>query len=917
MPDNQAPRRRTQTARERVQSALKHEQPERAPFSWGLYPTPEMNTVMEDYLRNRGISWRALFNATEDSMRITPRYIGPVLPANTDIWGIVRKAISYGTGSYDEFEVYPLANAKTVEEINAYPWPDPDWFDYNALPNDILRIDPEGRLADKLWIDVCGNILEIYTWMTGHEVTFTNLALHPELVQAGLEHITNYFAQKMRQALPLVKDRVDICYFADDLGGQKSLLMSRRMYREVIMPFHQRLFRLAKELAPHAAIMLHSDGTVFDLLPDLIEAGVEVLEAVQVDAAKMDPQALKDTFGDRIAFHGGISVQALLPHTHAQTVEVECQRLVQVFGKGGGYIAAPTHCVQVGTPPENVLAMLRGVLGESEYQEIIDQARLESFQKTLSITQPHLFLPVKNGAEQVLMQLIRDGEVVREFAIELATVEAVDWWAYYDVSVFHGLTLVLQTVEPCIPHSAIARLDQSVSLGEGLRDAEDLYQERYRPQFHFTPKRGWNNDPNGLVYLNGSWHMFFQYNPFGINWGNMHWGHAVSHDLLHWRELPVALFQKTLLDMAFSGSAIMDRKNKAGFNGQDTSPTMVLAFTSTGRGECLAYSLDDGQTFTEYTGNPVIQHTGRDPKIIWYEPGNKWVMIAYEEVENASGDMDHGYAFYDSRDLKSWQRTDFLPGYYECPELFELPVEGTQERYWVIYGARWEGEKSVFLIGTFEGKLFNILEGPTPAHYGPHFYAAQTFNYAPQRRRIMLGWLAGAVYRDMPFSQGMTVPLELSLRRTTEGLRLCFYPVKELDQLKQTSVYCENPTLAEANATLKSIQADLLDIHLKIIPQGNTPIQLEIGGYALIYEPVSRLLHFAGSQARLSEDTTELDLRVLVDRSVTEVFAQGGLAAFSAMTIFPPGVPKIKLKGKMKVNEVEVFSLKSIWEGRD
>ena len=152
--------------------------------------------------------------------------------------------------------------------------------------------------------------------------------------------------------------------------------MSRKTYRENLQPYHRRLFGLAKQMAPHASVMLHSDGAVFDILPDLIEIGLEVLEAVQVDAGGMDPQRLKDTYGDQLCYYGGISVQALLPQADEEIVFAECQRLVQAFGEGGGYIAAPTHAIQVGTPPENVLAMLRAVLGEDDYRLALEEARL-------------------------------------------------------------------------------------------------------------------------------------------------------------------------------------------------------------------------------------------------------------------------------------------------------------------------------------------------------------------------------------------------------------------------------------------------------------------------------------------------------------------------------------------------------------
>jgi uroporphyrinogen decarboxylase len=360
--------------RERVRAALEHQAPQRTPFSWGLHPTPEMAATLERFLAEQGLSWPRLFHAVEDTYRIQPRYTGPTLPKNTDLWGIRRKKISYGAGAYDEFAFHPLAGMTQVEQIHAYPWPDPASFDYAGARLEALAQNRDQERAGKLWIDVCGNPLETYTWMTGMEEMLTNLLTQPEVVHAALDHICAYFEAKMELAASHVTDLVDICYFADDVGGQHRPLFSARLYREMIQPYHQRLITCAKALFPQAAMMLHSDGSVFDLLPDLIAAGVEVLEAVQVDAARMEPERLKQAFGEQLAFHGGISVQSLLPFADEAAVERECQTLVRIFGAGGGYIAAPTHCIQAGTPPENVLAMLRGILGETAFTAALKSA---------------------------------------------------------------------------------------------------------------------------------------------------------------------------------------------------------------------------------------------------------------------------------------------------------------------------------------------------------------------------------------------------------------------------------------------------------------------------------------------------------------------------------------------------------------
>jgi len=526
----------------------------------------------------------------------------------------------------------------------------------------------------------------------------------------------------------------------------------------------------------------------------------------------------------------------------------------------------------------------------------------------LSLAGRYLRLPVRTGSPLTTARVIAGEQMVREFNIELAPDEPADWWAFYDLSAFEGQTLRLELEGA--DQAAEGYLARAIHRSDTALEAEDLYRERYRPQFHYTPRRGWNNDPNGMIYQAGEWHLFYQHNPFGTGWGNMHWGHAVSRDLLHWHELDEALYQRSLSDMAFSGGGLVDHANTAGFQ-HGSQPPLVVAFTSTGRGECLAYSNNRGRTLTEWPGNPFLAHRGRDPKIIWYAPERKWVLIVYEELEGAE-EIERGYALYDSPDLKRWRRTDFLPGLYECPELLRLPLDGRpDETRWVIYGARWEGARSTCLIGDFDGQRFSAREENPLAHSGPHFYAAQIFSNAPDGRIIMIGWLAGPDYPEMPFGQGMSVPLELSLRSTPGGTRLCFFPVRELTGLRAGTVTGAGLSLEEANRLLASA-AELLDVELTLRPEG--PLALDVRGHTVAYDPAGRVVSFAGSSARLPDDAGLLRLRVLVDRSVTEVFAQDGLAAFSAITIFADPHQPLRLEGQAAVEEIKIHTLRSTWE---
>ena len=562
------------------------------------------------------------------------------------------------------------------------------------------------------------------------------------------------------------------------------------------------------------------------------------------------------------------------------------------------------------------------------------------FTKEILILSRHLHFPVRSGSPKVKLQILLGGQAVREFDIELAGGDPVDWWAFYDVSAFEGQTVTLASVGSDLPEEQTAWLAGAIRQSDGIIGGEDLYQETYRPQFHFTVRRGWNNDPNGMVFYQGEWHLYYQHNPFGVGWGNMHWGHAVSPDLAHWEELPEALYQRSLEDMAYSGGGVIDQEDTAGFKEGDEAP-LVVFFTSTGRSECLAFSLDRGRTFKEYAGNPILTHHGRDPKVIRYAPGNKWVLIVYEEqaeqtpVFGGDGSTEPmGYAIYDSVDLKHWRRQSFLPGWYECPELFELPVtDQPGVTKWVVHGnafkqfidmetwtrvgpmssPAWKRYSSAFMVGEFDGQTFTPTQGVSSGHYGPMFYAAQVFSDAPGGRRVMMGWLFYATYPGMPFSQGMTVPLELSLRQTGAGYRLCFYPAVELEKLANGQLTGQGLDLAGANALLAKAEGELFDVRLELQADGSGPVKFDVGGHPVAWNPGRGEVSFAGRTASLEPGKDRLALRVLVDRSVMEVFADEGYAAFASAAIFPDGKREMRLEGGVASAGVVICALKSIW----
>jgi hypothetical protein len=293
---------------------------------------------------------------------------------------------------------------------------------------------------------------------------------------------------------------------------------------------------------------------------------------------------------------------------------------------------------------------------------------LKDADREFTASMRYLHIPIKNGAPKRVVTLLVDGQPAVRNDIELADGKP-DWWAPMDVSAWHGKQLTLRVDKLHEDSAALRSIEQS----DTLKDAANLYREPLRGQFHFSARRGWNNDPNGLVFYNGEYHLFFQHNPYGWAWGNMHWGHAVSKDLVHWEELGDKLLPDGMGPM-FSGSAVVDWKNTSGF-GQDGKPPMVLFYTAAGNPtlQCLAHSTD-GRNFTKYSGNPVLAQItsgNRDPKVIWHEPSKQWVMVLYVELDGV-----HTIHFFTSPNLKDWEFVSKTDGFFECPDFFELPVDG-------------------------------------------------------------------------------------------------------------------------------------------------------------------------------------------------------------------------------------------------
>lgn len=387
-----------------------------------------------------------------------------------------------------------------------------------------------------------------------------------------------------------------------------------------------------------------------------------------------------------------------------------------------------------------------------------------SLERVILLKDRYLLWPVKTGKKDGPTQRVTvtiDGKLIHAFSIELSP--DPEWFAHTDMSQWQGKEAVIR-VDGKWPANSPPAADSSaldlVRNSDQIWGEENLYREKLRPQLHFSSRRGWLNDPNGLCFYNGEYHLFYQHNPYGWWWGNMHWGHAVSKDLVQWKELPIALYPDLSPEehrMVFSGSAVIDWKNTSGF-GSSEKPPLILLYTGHGKRvtQDLAWSLD-GRAFTKFGGNPVLDQMyagNRDPKVFWHAGAGHWVMVLYAGMPTTEkSDLPaweawkshrHTVQILSSKDLKSWKTESAVQGgigedkyLYECPDLVSLPLDGKPETTkWVLFGANGE-----YAIGEFDGRRFapQVERLPGPHGKGWSYYAGQTFSDVPEGRVILAG----------------------------------------------------------------------------------------------------------------------------------------------------------------------------------
>lgn len=461
---------------------------------------------------------------------------------------------------------------------------------------------------------------------------------------------------------------------------------------------------------------------------------------------------------------------------------------------------------------------------------------------------------------------------------------------------------------------------------ENTEETVMLYQEPYRPQFHFSPREKWMNDPNGLLYNDGIYHLFYQYYPEDIVWGPMHWGHATSSDMIHWKHKPIALFPDEH-GLIFSGSAVLDSKNTSGF-GSVENPAIVAIFTyhsmekekaggSDYQTQGIAYSLDNGDTWVKYEGNPVIGNTAirdfRDPKVFWNDKSNIWTMLL------VAGDH---LQIWEAENLIDWKKVSEFGknqgahgGVWECPDLFALKLEGSEEEKWVLLisinpGAPNGGSGTQYFIGDFDGKTFTSDQTENRwIDWGTDNYAGVTYNNTPNDERIFIGWMSNWEYaRDTPtavWRSAMTLPRTLSLKKIGGTYELLNYPLEAFQTIlnpiiqkeikvavaKQESISYANFNQADVRFTTESTQ-----FQLTFKNKEGEALMLTMDGdkkQFTLDRSKSGKVDFQENFAKNPQimpipnlPEGEFEVRIIMDWSSVEIFINGGQYVMTAQ-LFP------------------------------
>lgn len=552
----------------------------------------------------------------------------------------------------------------------------------------------------------------------------------------------------------------------------------------------------------------------------------------------------------------------------------------------------------------------------------------------------YLLLPVQDNAPESKVCIVVDNQQQGVVANVRLARDKVDYYIPFDLSAYEGKDISVDIQG--MPESSLCWEKMSLS------DTFDMTnREKFRPVYHHTPAYGWMNDPNGMFYKDGVYHLYFQHNPYGSTWGNMTWGHSTTTDLVNWNYEGLAI-KPDAWGAVFSGSAVVDYDNTAGFG-----KNAVVAFYTSAKSspwgdtqsQSMAYSLDNGKTFVKYAYNPVVTSSKRDfrdPKVFWYAPDKHWVMILAGGQE-----MD----IYSSKNLKDWKYESSFGakqgahgGVWECPDLVELPVEGAKEKKWVLIcninpGGPFGGNAAQYFVGTFDGKKF-VNESPTQTKWmdwGKDHYATVTFSNAPGGRCIALGWMSNWQYQTvlptLQYRGSNTIARDLTLYRQDGELLLRCAPSPEIEKARMQKVSVPSFKVSDSYdlASLLEGNDGAYEIDMTIKNSGASKIMFTLsndkGEKVNMYYDIMRKqfvmdrsesgkvdfsVDFPAVTVAPVYDTDNICLRLFVDRTSIEAFGEGGKFVMTNQ-VFPTEpynkMSFVSVRGNFTVKSMDVYKL--------
>lgn len=563
----------------------------------------------------------------------------------------------------------------------------------------------------------------------------------------------------------------------------------------------------------------------------------------------------------------------------------------------------------------------------------------------------YLLLPVQESHDDARINVLVDGRLDRTINVRLAK-NRVDYYVPFDLTPYRGHKVVMNVFTNQGRSSVREAADDACWNNISLADTFDtVNREKYRPAYHHTPLYGWMNDPNGMFYKDGIWHLYYQYNPYGSKWQNLSWGHSTSTDLVHWNHHPVAI-QPDGLGMVFSGSCAIDRSSTAGYG----KNAVVGMYTSAdaSQTQSLVWSDDNGETFRTYAANPVLtlESEARDPNMFWDDDARQWVLVLAHALE-------HEMLIFTSPDMKKWTLQSSFgkgigaqEGVWECPDLFRLPVEGSGEEKWVMLcnlnpGGPFGGSATQYFIGEFDGKTFKAdvdADGNIPTKwmdFGKDHYATVSWSDAPGGRRTVIGWMSNWQYAaevpTMQFRSANTLPREVRLFKVAdEQIYLSSEPSPELTALRGSlSLKVRKASVGRKSRTyvLPSANDGVCEIVFDVDARKSGAVEIELsnsdgGKVVMMYDAVAHTLSFdrtksgvvdfsqdfpAVTVAPTFETDNRISLRIFIDRSSIEVFGNNG--NFVMTNLVFPTIPYTRLSvsargGNAKIENLQIYSIK-------